>query len=420
MLFEGQSPGVKMTSTTVSPRRRRGYVVLVVLLTVWAAALVALALTVMPDAYWYSYFSVDYTVGFVRRGLAGEFLSMFPRDRYFLGLSVLRWIPTIFFVVGLGSVAWSVAMLKGRSERRRLMAILIPVLPFGFAFALFSARTDLFGATALAFFALALDKTRSSRSTVIICSLYGFVIAGLTLIHEAIPFLFALGAVAALVVFASHLDARVFRICATVALAPGVLTAVLVAALGRRGVSAQLCELVPHGPTNHPLAGKPSIGQLLTGFHYYVDYHDWLCRNILPLFDQSFGDAVRFVGSLGVVGLVASTACGVGVLMLSVLAISHVSGVPLRRFLAVLGARPIAVTIGFALTLPIFMTGVDWIRWWVIIAFDLGIVFLLYAGGQPEVERPPTRRTLITFAVFTALLALFPVGIAPGLAPVPM
>ena len=56
-----------------------------------------------------------------------------------------------------------------------------------------------------------------------------------------------------------------------------------------------------------------------------------------------------------------------------------------------------------------------------IAAFDLGIVFLLFAAAQPEADRPVTRRTLRVCAVFAVLLALFPVGIIPGFgAPVPM
>lgn len=56
-----------------------------------------------------------------------------------------------------------------------------------------------------------------------------------------------------------------------------------------------------------------------------------------------------------------------------------------------------------------------------IAAFDLGIVFLLFAATQPEADRPVTRRTLRVCAVFAVLLALFPVGIIPGFsAPVPM
>jgi hypothetical protein len=412
---DGHAPSAEVS-------HRRGFVItFAVLLVVWVGVLMTIALTVIPDAYWYSYYSVDYTLGFIRRGLAGELLGLFPRAHYFGALAVLRWLPTAFFVIGLAALAWSVAVRSGRSERRLLVALLIPVLPFGFAFGLFSARTDLFGAAALVAFAIALTRVNTARATVMTSAVYGFALVVLTLIHEATPFLFGLGVLAALTVLPGQLGTKTFRVSAGCALGPGIVTALAVAVLGRRGLSGQLCQLVPHGPANHPLAGKPTMGQLLRGFHYYVDYHDWICRAILPLFDQTFGDAVRFVGSIGIGALAGSTVYGIAVLAISLLAIGHVSGVPVRRFAAILRGRPIALLIGLVLMLPIFLTGVDWIRWWVIIAFDLGIVFLLYAGRQPEVDRPPTRRTLAVFAVGVVLLAVIPVGIIPGFgAPVPM
>lgn len=408
-----------MTVTSISPQRRRGYVTAAVLLAVWAAALLVIAVTVMPDLYWYSYFAVDYSVGFIRRGLAGELLGLFGPAHYFAGLRVLRWLPTVLFVAGLAAVAWTVR--PRRSERRLLLSLLIPVLPFGFAFGVFSARTDLLGATALAVFACVLTKLSSTRSVLVASAVYGAITAVLTLIHEATPFLFGLGTVAALAVLARGIPTRAFRIGAVLAVGPSLLTGLAVAALGRRGRSGQLCELVPHGPANHPLAGHPTIGQLLRGFRYDIDYHDWTCRAILPLFDQSIGDGLRFVGSIGVGALAASTAYGIGVLAITLLAISHVSGVPIARFRSMLGRRRLEVLAGAVLLLPIFATGVDWIRWWVIAAFDLGIVFLLFAAAQPEPDRPVTKRTLRVFAVFAVLLALFPVGIIPGFgAPVPM
>lgn len=411
-----------MTSSSAGfggPPRRR-YLVAAILLLLWAAGLVVIAATVIPDAYWYSYFSVDYTLGFVRRGLAGEIVGLFGDD-YFGALRILRWMPTVFFVAGLAAVGWAVACGPVRSERRRLMALLIPLLPFGFAFGLFSARTDLFGAAALAGFAVAITRAGGSRSVMVISGGYGVLSAVLTLIHEATPFLFSLGAVAALTVLAADVTGAEFRRAAALAVAPGIATALVVANLGRRGSSAQLCQLVPHGPINHPLAGKPSLGELLRGFRYEIDYHDWMCRAILPLFDQSFDDALRFVGGIGVGALVTSMLYGVALLAVTMLAISHVSGVPTSRFWTAVRRQRLALALSAALLLPVFLTGADWVRWWVIGTFDLGVVFLLYAAGQPEPDQPPTRRTLRVFTVGAVLLALLPIGIIPGFgAPVPM
>jgi hypothetical protein len=253
-----------MTDTSISPRRRRGYVLAAVLLAVWAGALLAIAVTVMPDLYWYSYFAVDYSVGFIRRGLAGELLGLFGPAHYFTGLRVLRWLPTAVFVAGLAAVAWTVR--PRRSERRLLLALLIPVLPFGFAFGVFSARTDLLGATALAVFACVLTRLSSSRSVLIASALYGAITAVLTLIHEATPFLFGLGSIAALAVLAREIPTRTFQLGSVLAVGPSLLTGLAVAALGRRGLSGQLCQLVPHGPANHPLAGQPTVGSCCAAF----------------------------------------------------------------------------------------------------------------------------------------------------------
>ena len=408
-------------TTDISRASKRGYAVAGLLLVLWASALTLIAVTVVPDGYWFSYYSVDYTLGFVRRGLAGELVGLVPGDDYFTSLQILRWFPTVFFVLGLAVVARTVAVRSGRSERRLMMALLIPVLPFGFAFALFSARPDLFGATALVGFAVALKSTERDRTTLIASAVYGGITAVLTLTHEAIPFLFGLGALVALTVLAKQCSEKTLRLGAILAIGPGLVTALAVAFLGRRGISAQLCELVPHAPMNHPLAGEPSLGELLRGFRFNVDYHDWLCRNILPLFDQTFTDGARFVASIGVIALTASAAFGIGLLAITILAISHVSGVPFSRMRSLLRSRIVWVLLGFALIVPIFMSGVDWIRWWVIITFDIGIVFLLFASNERESELPPTRRTRIVFACGAILLAVLPLGIIPVFgAPVPM
>lgn len=95
---------------------------------------------------------------------------------------------------------------------------------------------------------------------------------------------------------------------------------------------------------------------MLRGFRLDIDYHDWICRAILPLFDQSVTDGMRFVGSIGVGALLASTAYGIGVLAITLLAISHVSGVSVTRFRSVLGRRRLELLAGAVLLLPIFAT----------------------------------------------------------------
>ena len=410
-----------MTRAEIGRGSRFRFRLFTLALLIWAAVLTAIAVTVIPDAYWFSYYSVDYSLGFVRRGLAGELVGLFPEDSYFQALKVLRWVPTAFFVIGLAALAWTVRSASGRSERRLLMCLIVPLLPFGFAFGLFSARPDLLGASALIVFAVALKSAQRDRSVMAASAVYGGTLAVLTLTHEAIPFLFGLGTLTALAVLAHRSAPRILRVSAMLAVFPGLATALTVAVLGRRGISEQLCELVPRGPTNHPLAGNPSLGQLLRGFRFEVDYRDWLCRNITPLYDQSFSDATRFVASIGVVGLTASTVLGIALLWVTIWAVSCISGVRFGRMWALLRTRISWALFGLALFLPIFMTGVDWTRWWVMITLDIGVVFLLFASGEPESEVSPTRRTLTVFAIGSVLFATLPLGIVPGFgAPVPM
>lgn len=391
------------------------------LLVVWMTILVAIAMRLIPDGYFYSYFSVDYSHGFVRRGLAGEIVTWFPRQDYFDALRVLRWILTAAYSLGLALLMWSVLRRSPRSERKLLLALLIPVLPFGFAFGLFSARTDLLGAAALAAFAVSLTAVTSRRGTVTLSAAHGAVLAVLTLAHEATPFLFGLGAVAALAVLAPGLGAGAFRSCAALSVGPGLATALAVTMFGERGISQALCRSVPHGPMNHPIAGHLTPAQILQGVRYDVDYHDWMCRAILPLFDQGFGDALRFVIGIGPLALAGSTLFGMAVFAGAMYLIAQASGVPIRRFRDALLTRRVAVLLGLALFLPVFLTGVDWIRWWTTIAYDLGIVFVLYATRQPELDEPPTRRSVTIVTVAGILLALLPVGVIPVFgAPTPM
>ena len=54
------------------------------------------------------------------------------------------------------------------------------------------------------------------------------------------------------------------------------------------------------------------------------------------------------------------------------------------------------------------------------VAFDIGIVYMLYASGQPEIDAPPTRVSLRAFVLAMVLFAI-PLGIIPAFgAPLPI
>ncbi len=392
---------------------RRNYTMLGLLLAVWVLILVALAIFVVPDIYWYSYYSVDYATGFVRRGLAGQLVGLFPHEQYFSALQVLRWLPTASLAFGLALLARAVASGAGHSERRVLLALLTPMLPFGFAYGLYSVRPDLFGATALIVYTVAIQSAGSDRRVVIASAVFGTLTAVLTLMHEAIPFVFGLGVMVSLTVFARARSETALRISALLALGPGMLAAAAIVLLGRRDISGQLCLRIPHGPVNDPLLAHPSFDQVLAGFRFDVDYHDWVCRNILPLFDQNIGDATLFVAHIGAKALLGSTILGVALLALTLQATSHFSGVPFRRMFSLLRARSGWIGIGLGLFLPIFLTGADWTRWWMMITFDIGVSFVLFASGEQEAAQP-LKFSMRTICWIGALLVAGLLSAIPG------
>lgn len=383
--------------------------------------MIALAIVFEPSMYFFSYYSVDYTMGFVRRGLAGELLHLFPGESYFTRLLTLRWLVSAIFIVSLTAVAWMVGAKSGRSERRVMLALLIPVLPFGFTFAVFCPHPDLFAGAALAVFAVVLASVKLDRTIVFASAAYGLTMALLTFVHEGVPLLFSLGAILAVLALAAESSPTIQRICMLLAIAPGLLVTLITGLVGRRGISAQLCGLVPHQAVDWPAAGKLTMGQMMKGQHVYVDYHDWVCRNIVSRFDQTPNEASSFVASVGAGALISSLVFGIFVFAVTILTMRYVSGVPFTRFWEALRGRLLWLTLGAVLMLPVFLTAVDWTRWWVTISFDVCLVYVLYASVQPEIAQPPTRRTRVLFVVGLVLFALFPIGTIPNLGiPVPV
>jgi hypothetical protein len=379
-------------------RRRFGYAIVGLLLLLYMASWIALAAVYEPNLQFFAYYAIDYSQGFVRRGLAGEILDLFPADLYFTGLLVLRWLVTAVFGVGLAAVAWTVAVRSGRFERRLMLALLVPMLPFGFVHAVLLPTPDLLGETALAVFAVVLVSAKGERSLLVASGGYGIATALLTLIHEAVPFLQALGAVLAIVVLV-HSPAKMQRRSALLAVAPGLLVALAIALLRQRDISSQ-CARLPHR------AVRWAPGQTLSGKPAYTDYHDWTCRFITVTTRET-----PFIGSyaIGWAPLIMSTVAGIAVFTVAMLVIRVVSNVPFGRFRQAVQGRLSWVILAVLLLLPVYATSADWARWWLAISFDSGVVYLLYAGRQPESTRSATRRTRVWFAAAIAVLALAPI-----------
>jgi len=397
--------------------RQVAYVGIAVAIAMWSTVVLLFAINILPiDVYWMSYYAVDYTFGFVRRGLAGELVGLVP-GHYFAATLGLRWLSTAIYLCGLALVMGVVLVGRRRSERRLMVALLIPLLPFGIPFAAYSARPDLFGAAALTVFAVALAFSRSRAFALAWCTAYGLVIAALTLVHEAIGMQFAMGAVLAIVVLGGTLGAARRR-GVLLAVAPGVLTALGVAAFGRDDIAPQLCSAVPHHPIPDPWASitsLPTLVQYVFGAQQsQTDYHDWVCRNVMPIYDYEVVDAMRTVANIGMIGLTVSLVLGVAAFAATIYGISGVSGVPLRAFVDELRGSMAWVAAGLVLIIPVFLTGFDWTRWLIIVSFDVAIVYIVFAARRPEIDRPPTSNQLRLFLFLVLVLVLIPIGTVPG------
>lgn len=403
---------------TVNPAaRQRVYVGLGVAIALWAATVLWFAVAVVPlDVYWMSYYSASYAHGFVRRGLAGELVGMFPRHYFAVALG-LRWVSTAVYLCGLAAVAAGLLVRRHGAERRLLVAMLIPLLPFGIPFAAYSARPDLFGGAALALFATGLTVTRSRPTAMGLCLVYGGATAALTLVHEAVGLQFALGAVLAVVVLGRALSAGQGA-GALLAVAPGALTAAGVAVFGRHDIAPELCASVPHRTLPNPFATitSPStlVRYVIDGHPRDTDYHDWVCRNVIPSYDHGIVEAVRSVGHIGMVGLTASSVFGAAGVAVTLWGLCEVTGVSLRAFVESLRGRMTWALAGLMMIVPVFLTGYDWTRWLTILAFDVGIVFILFAAARPQSEQQPGPKTLRAFAFLVITLALIPIGAVPG------
>ncbi|OBB59705.1 hypothetical protein A5757_11460 [Mycobacterium sp. 852013-51886_SCH5428379] len=406
-------------STPPGPRRRL-YPLAAGLIAAWAAGLVVLAATVLSgaDLYFFSYYSIDYSLGFVRRGLGGEVLGLF--GDYFGGMRVLRWVSTATYAAALLAVMWTVWTHFGVTQRRRMLALLLPVLPFGVVFALYSARPDLYGGAALAVLAVVLARTRSRRTAQVACAAYGLVGVVAALIHEAVPVEFALGAVLAIATLPRTLPTPARRAGVLMAVLPGLLATAAVALAGRRGISAALCEQIPVRHIENPYALEQSpqgVIDFLTGRNRpFTEYNGWMCRNILPMWDLSPGQAVRYVLGLGVGQLIASAVFGAVVVAVTLAVLRRASNVPFAEFRAALRGWGWWTAAAGALMLPLFLTAYDWTRWMIIIGMNIALVYLLFAAGRPQAEAPADRRTVVVCATAGMLFALIPVGIVAGFA----
>jgi hypothetical protein len=383
----------------------------------WASAHLYLAAAVVSNALlWLSYYVVDYQFGFVRRGLAGELIRIFPFADYFTAAYTVLWGSTVVWLIALAVLMWLILSTGRRSGRRIMLALVVPVLPFAFSYAVYSPHPELFGMTALLAFAISLTRVSTARSRTILSAVYGIAIAVLALMHEAIPLEFAFGATLAIVVLCKDATRAAQRNCAALAVGPGIVLVLLIAALGRRDVGSQLCTQVPHGMVERlwpPYATPQYILDYILGrVERQSDYHDWMCTNLTPMVDVDLPTSLKMVANWGFVALASALILGLLYFVGTTWMIRYCSGVPVRAFLNEFRNNRVLPALALAMAVPLFVTAVDWTRWCVLITFDVAIVYVLFAIYRPEIEQRPLQRNVLIFMWVVLVLAVIPTGAA--------
>ena len=394
-------------------RRTKLYYAVAIGLAIWAVGYVLLLSKVIATAiFWLSYYAVDYSAGFVRRGLAGAIVSAFHERYYFTASYALMWGSFAFYCLSLAVVMWRVLYRGRRAERRLMTALLIPVLPFAVTFAVFGPRPELYAAGCLLLFATALTRFTTSRGALLSAGAFGVAIAVLALFHEAIPLEFTLGAVLAITVLAGNLTPAMRALGVSLAVLPGIAATGAVVAFGRRDITSALCARIPHAMVRDPwnVPDGRGVDYIMGRYESVSDYHDWVCERVIPFFGASFSAGVHTVAKLGLPVLLASFLHGVIVCAGTLWLIQFVSRVRGRDFVSQIHGGLWAPIIAACFMIPVFASGTDWIRWWTIILINIACVYLLFASGRREIETPVTRRDIKWFIVAVVLLALIPLS----------
>lgn len=381
-----------------------------------AACHLFITLVLYPTAiYWMTYYVPNYEFGFVRRGLGGALIHMLPDADYFTAAYTMMWAPVVVWAIALAVLISLILSSGEKSARRVMLAILVPVLPFAFSYAVYTPRPELYAMSALVMLCIALTRLRSDRSVLIVSVVYGVTIAVLALVHEGIPLEVALGALLALSVLPA-LGPRQRRLCAAAAVGPGLVAVLAIAAFARNDVGARLCRQTPHRQIDDPYPAASSMADntayLAGRFQIKTDFHDWVCKLEPPILDARLTDGLHKVGSFGVGPLLASFVVGVLYFAASIWVTQSFSGVRFSTVLAELHGKLTAPVLGLAAMVPLFMTAVDWTRWWVLITFNVAVVCILYTITRPEIDQPTTRRHGRTFLCVVAGLAVIPTGAA--------
>lgn len=337
----------------LADKRARVYVLVSTWLVVWGIWHVYFVEAVFPNAIlWLHYYAASYEFGFVRRGLGGELIRMLTGDHFFAGAYTVLWTSITVWLIALAVVVWLILSTGNRSERRIMLALLVPVLPFAFSYAIYNPHPELFGMTALVAFSIFLTRAHTSRTRVILSTLYGLTMAVLALIHEAIPLEFALGAVLAIIVLSKNATGATRRICTALAIGPGTVSVLLLAVVGRRDIADQLCAHIPHGMVENPWAVATTPQRVLDYIfgrvESHADYHDWVCEHVTPWFNLDWITSAKLVAVVGFRALFGAFLLGLLFFVATTSMIRYVSAVPVRTFFAARQSGVAGAGIGIA------------------------------------------------------------------------
>lgn len=413
---ETEAQRMTLSVSAFEPRtanRSRVYTAIACALPVWICLYVYVIAVIIPTAvYWLSYYAVNYRAGFVRRGLGGHLLTLFPESLYFTAGLTLVWGSVAVYSVMLGILMWRILFRGRRAERRLLVALSVPVMPFAFTFAVFGPRPELYAASLTLFFAVTLTRLTSNRSTIGACVAFGLALAAMAYVHEAIPIEFALGAVLAISVLARPMNPSMRLLCTGLAIGPGLISTAIVSVLGRRDVSGRLCEQLPHRMMPNTIGVPPErfSDYLLGRYEHLVDYHDWVCRYVIPYFGVDFQTGLKSVSGVGAAVLIGGFLHGLVVSSVTIWLLSYFTGVHWRTFLHEVRGGLGAPLIALAMMAPVFATGVDWIRWWTVILINVSGVFLIFTADRREIESPVSPTQFRVFVAVVLLLAFIPLS----------
>ena len=64
--------------------------------------------------------------------------------------------------------------------------------------------------------------------------------------------------------------------------------------------------------------------------------------------------------------------------------------------------------------IPVFVTGQDWIRWWMVILMNMATVYLTFAADRAALEKPVASRDVRSFVAVVVVLILLPLSAPAG------